>query len=71
MNTRDLINAWDEGVERALGNTSRADELGEEQLNAIAGMSVQSGVKGGDFWSDARTCAATCNTCQDNFYCQA
>ena len=47
MNARDLMNAWDEGVERALDNTGRRDELGEEQLNAIAGMSVQSGVKGG------------------------
>ena len=57
MNARDLMNAWDEGVERALDNTSRADELGEEQLHAVEGMSVQSGVKGGGVWSGQPTCA--------------
>ena len=67
MNARDLLNAWDEGVERALGNTSRADELGDEQLNSAAGVSLGSGVKGGGWGADTErkntncSCAAMVN----------
>ena len=49
MNARDLMNAWDEGGEHALDNTEPGGELAEKHLNEVAGMSVQSGVKGGAF----------------------
>lgn len=55
MNSRDLQSAWDDGVERALSRIERSDELGKEQLNAIVGLAVQSGIKGGG-WSSGATC---------------
>ncbi len=47
LNRQELLNAWNESVERVLNDTVHADELGQEQLNAVAGMRVESGVRGG------------------------
>ena len=47
LNQQELLNAWNESVERVLNDTVRSDELGQEQLNDVAGMHVESGLKGG------------------------
>ena len=54
MKIQDLMNAWDEAVERATSDTARESELSEERLNTVAGMMVQSGIKGGG-WSAGNT----------------
>ena len=69
MNTRDLMKAWDEAVERATSDTARESDLTEGQLNAIAGMSVHSGIKGGS-WGAANcsgqySCGSNCLTCNN------
>ena len=62
MKIQDLMKAWDEAVERATSDTARESELGEGHLNAVAGMSVQSGVKGG---------GGSNNTCANLFTCNS
>lgn len=62
MNTGDFMKAWDEAIERVTSNTARESELSEERLNTVAGMSVQSGVKGGR-WSNNSSGQFTCGTC--------
>ncbi len=58
----DLLAAWDNGVERALDNAARAEELTEQQLNVTAGMHVESGLRGGlwNFTEGSCTCNFTC-----------
>ena len=46
----DLLAAWDAGVERALEDAEPADELVEQQVNEVAGMHIESGLRGGFLW---------------------
>ena len=43
----DLLAAWDAGVERALEDAEPADELVEQQVNEVAGLHIESGLRGG------------------------
>ena len=67
--SRDLFAAWDEGVERAIDDAARAEELAEQQLNDVAGMRVESGLRGGR-WSTGPVCSVmsmcnlTCGGCE-------
>ncbi len=59
----DLLAAWNAGVERASDNAARADELVEQHLNEVAGMRVESGLRGGGWTSSDNntcTCAFSC-----------
>ena len=56
----DLLAAWDNGVERALDNAARAEELAEQQLNNVAGLRVESGLRGG-LWGATEGSCTTCN----------
>ncbi len=47
MKAQDLFKAWNEGVERATGKVKHADESEQENLYAVAGFSLQSGLKAG------------------------
>lgn len=62
---RELLQAWDKGVERAQSNTPRSQELSQEQLDSVAGLQIESGLKGG-IWGSGRhtcTCGLTCMGC--------
>ncbi len=65
LNQQELLNAWNESVERVLNDRVRPDELGQEQLNAVAGMRVESGVRGGGWNVSLHD---TCN-CTDYTVC--
>ena len=57
MNTQALLRAWEKGVEDALDDLDHADDLNDEQLNNVAGMHVESGLKGGVWgFSEFNTC---------------
>ena len=49
--SRALLAAWDKSVERALDDTARTEALTEPQLNNVAGMRVESGLRGGGLWA--------------------
>ena len=59
---RDLFAAWDKGVERAIDDAARAEELAEQQLNNVAGMHVESGLRGG-IWgvTEGNSCSCACS----------
>ena len=59
--TRALMQAWDEGMERALDDAARAEELDGQELNNVAGMRVESGLCGGK-WIPANY-TASCYVC--------
>ena len=61
MNTQSLLRAWEKGVEDALDDLARADELSDKQLDNVAGMHVVSGLKGG-IWGGVTEGHDTC-TC--------
>ena len=63
--SRDLLAAWDNGVEHALDVAARAEELAEQHLNEVAGMHVESGLRGGGWQYSAASCScnATCPMC--------
>ena len=63
---RDLFAAWDNGVEHALDNVARTEELGEQHLNEVAGMHVESGLRGGP-WGATE---GTCGSCKASCKCQ-
>ncbi len=64
MNARDLENAWDAGVEQALDDATRTEELEHEKLNQVAGLNVQAGIKGGMNWDPSLDSCMSCHqTC--------
>ncbi len=64
--SRALLQAWDNGVERALNNTARDDELAHAELNNVAGLRVESGIKGGLWGVSGKH---TCISCQCSDTC--
>ena len=48
--SRDLLAAWDQSVENALDEAARAEELVEQDLNEVAGMHIETGLRVGG-WS--------------------
>ncbi len=64
--TRALMQAWDEGMERALDDAARTEDLPEQQLNEVAGMHVESGLRGGP-WGATE---GTCGSCKASCKCQ-
>ena len=65
--SRALLAAWDKSVERALDDAARTEALTEPQLNNVAGMRVESGLRGGGLWGssehDTCTCGFSCVYC--------
>lgn len=53
---RDLQAAWERGAQRAVEDTRRNDELAAQELDAAAGLHVQSGLKGGYWFEHSRSC---------------
>ena len=58
---RDLFAAWDKSVERALDDAARTEELDGQELNNVAGMHVESGLRGGKWIPNNYT--ASCYVC--------
>ncbi len=61
--SRNLFAAWDNGVERALDDAARAETLTEQQLNSVAGMRIESGLRGGAWGGTDMEESCTCAWC--------
>ncbi|HZQ07061.1 MAG TPA: hypothetical protein VFD70_10815 [Anaerolineae bacterium] len=55
---RELGDQWGRAVERALENQLRAEEVDDPHLSNVAGLQVQSGLRGGE-WEQSDACSRT------------
>ena len=60
--SRDLFADWEKGIERATDDAARTDDLSQEQLNHVAGMQIESGLRGG-IWGHTENNTCTCTQC--------
>ncbi len=63
MKPQELMDDWQEGIERATSETKQTTELVQEQLNDVAGMRVESGLKGGGGWGMSLGLTNCANIC--------
>ena len=63
MKPQELMDDWQEGIERATSETKQTTELVQEQLNDVAGMRVESGLKGGSGWGMSLGLTNCANIC--------
>ena len=61
--TQELSKAWEQGIENALTNAPRAEDLDKQQLNIVAGLHIESGLRGGLWGQSENKTECTCPPC--------
>jgi hypothetical protein len=68
--SKQLQAQWDDAVEAATQEQTRASEMAAERLSQTAGLPLQAGLKSG-LWGASATHGCTNHTCGESKYCTA